>query len=272
MINIQVNTKISPALNEGLIFHIASLTLEYIGLEANDLTVVIGNNAQIQDLNNTYRDINESTDVLSFTSDEVNLDTGKRYLGDIIISFPKVKSQSIEQNHSVQTELATLIIHGILHLAGYDHSNAVEEKEMFDLQTQILDKLTPDLLFIKPQSFLDSIMSASNGLVAAVRTERNVIFHLVAGLLATGLGVVLKIRALEWAILTIVIVNVFTAELINTSLEFVVNFASPEKNEFARKAKDVSAAAVFIQAIASVLIGMIIFMPKIVNMLLHRIN
>lgn len=267
MINIQVNTRISPSVNEGLIFHIASLAMTYLGLKSNDLTIVIGNDAQIQELNLAYRDLNESTDVLSFSSDEVDLDTGVRYLGDIIISFPRVKSQSIDHNHSIQTELATLIVHGILHLAGYDHSNSKEEKEMLGLQNLILAEFTPELLFVKSGSFSNSIRNATNGLLTAVRTERNLWFHLIAGLLATGLGILLKIEPLEWAVIILVIFNVFTAEIINTSLEYVVNFASPEKNEFARKAKDVSAAAVFIEAIASILIGLLIFLPKILALL-----
>ena len=83
-------------------------------------------------------------------------------------------------------------------------------------------------------------------------------------LLAIILGIILKLSLVEWAILTITIGLVLILEFINTSLEQIVDIVSPEKQEKARIAKDVAAASVLISAIIAVLVGVFLFLPKII--------
>ena len=78
------------------------------------------------------------------------------------------------------------------------------------------------------------------------------------------LGLVLKLSLVEWAILIITIGLVLISEFINTSLEQIVDIVSPEKQEKARIAKDVAAAGVLVSAIVAVLIGALLFLPKII--------
>ena len=83
----------------------------------------------MQELNKEYRSLDKTTDVLSFAFE----DTGKigyniRQLGEIYISIPKMKDQALEYGHSEARELAFLTVHGLLHLLGYDHMNADDEK------------------------------------------------------------------------------------------------------------------------------------------------
>jgi len=78
------------------------------------------------------------------------------------------------------------------------------------------------------------------------------------------LGWLLGISRVEWALLTLVISAVFAAEFINTALEYVVNLASPRYHDLARKAKDISAAAVLIVVCASLVIGALLFLPKLI--------
>ncbi len=78
------------------------------------------------------------------------------------------------------------------------------------------------------------------------------------------LGIILKLSSIEWAILAITIGLVLILEFINTSLEQIVNIVSPEKQEKARIAKDVAAAGVLVSAIIAVLIGALLFLPKII--------
>lgn len=103
------------------------------------------NNSTIKKINKQYRHIDKPTDVLSFAfletqKDEVKIKSPKdEYLGIIVISIDKIKSQAKEFKHSFQYELCYLYVHGLLHLLGYDHvHNAKEKKTMFDLEDKIL--------------------------------------------------------------------------------------------------------------------------------------
>lgn len=102
--------------------------------------VFIDNNA-MHEMNLKFRGIDRTTDVLSFAlNDEESVKTSVNVLGDIFISIPKMKEQAKEYNHSEKRELSFLVIHGLLHLLGYDHQTKDDEKEMFNLQEEILDE------------------------------------------------------------------------------------------------------------------------------------
>jgi probable rRNA maturation factor len=101
-----------------------------------DLSIWITNEAEIQTLNRTYRNVDAATDVLSFGSDDdedtpfVQAPGIGRHLGDIAISFPHVVRQAEEYGHSRNRELSYLLVHGVLHLIGYDHEDAADAKQM----------------------------------------------------------------------------------------------------------------------------------------------
>lgn len=97
---------------------------------------------KMHEMNLSYRGIDRTTDVLSFAlNDNKHIDAIVNSLGDIFISIPKMKSQASDYGHSEKRELSFLVVHGLLHLLGYDHMNESDEKEMFDLQNEILNKL-----------------------------------------------------------------------------------------------------------------------------------
>lgn len=106
-----------------------------------DLSVFIGSDAQIKNLNRQFRGLDETTDVLSFESGEIDPETGHRYLGDIAISIQAAERQSLEAGHPLQNEIALLITHAILHLLGYDHNTSTEKKTMWEKQQAVLDTL-----------------------------------------------------------------------------------------------------------------------------------
>jgi rRNA maturation RNase YbeY len=266
MVTVQINSKISPLIDEEFIIHVASETLGILGLENSEISIVLDNNDQIRKLNKKYRDLDEPTDVLSFSFNELDPDTGSNYLGDMVISTQKVKKQALDQGHSIKKEFVTLIIHGILHLAGYDHSTSEEEKNFFELQSEILEKLSSDWIVIRSDRIADSFGNAVKGFLTALKSERNLRIHLFISALAILLGLILQIALTEWSLLMLVISIVLMAEFFNTSLEYLVDFSSPEKNELARKVKDISAAAVLIVSIAALLIGATIFLPKLINL------
>lgn len=100
-------------------------------------TLLITNNTEIKKLNSKYRKSNKATDVLSFGLNKKEQAKNK-YLGDIVISSQKAKEQAEEKYFSTDNELIMLLVHGYLHLLGYDHENKREAKVMFSLQNKLL--------------------------------------------------------------------------------------------------------------------------------------
>ena len=103
-------------------------------------TVIFIDDEIMHEMNNKYRGIDRTTDVLSFAlnDEEDNFESDISMLGDIYVSIPKMVSQSLEYGHSEKRELSFLVIHGLLHLLGYDHMNKEDEKVMFSLQEEVL--------------------------------------------------------------------------------------------------------------------------------------
>ena len=99
-------------------------------------------------------------------------------------------------------------------------------------------------------------------------TQRNAKIHSAIGLAAVGLGLALGIDRYEWLALLITIALVIAAEGVNTALEAVVDLTSPEYHPLAKIAKDVGAGTVLITAIASVLVGIILFLPRLLALFL----
>lgn len=112
---------------------------------------------------------------------------------------------------------------------------------------------------------IDSFEFAINGLKTAVAKEPNFQIHTVVGLTAIILGIFFKFTVAEWVTLLFTISLVLIFELLNTAVEALTNLFSPEINEYAKVAKDVSAAAVLITAVNAVLVGILLFLPKILT-------
>jgi probable rRNA maturation factor len=106
-----------------------------------ELSIAVEDDAHVQRLNKQFRQIDDTTDVLSFEANDLNPESGLLYLGDIVISYPKALSQSTAAGHSVLSELQLLVVHGLLHLLGYDHFESDEKEKMWAVQKNILDQL-----------------------------------------------------------------------------------------------------------------------------------
>ena len=107
------------------------------------LSLVLTDDAQLQQLNLDYRGIDAPTDVLSFAVDPnlPSLPGAAPYLGDIIISIPYATRQANQEGHAVNDELQLLTVHGVLHLLGYDHMEPAEKQAMWAVQTAVLHQL-----------------------------------------------------------------------------------------------------------------------------------
>ena len=113
---------------------------------------------------------------------------------------------------------------------------------------------------------LHSFRYAFAGLGVLFREEQNSWIHTLAAILAVIIGFVFHIRPWEWVAIVIVIGMVFTAEIINSSLERTADFVKAERDERKRDIKDLGAAAVLMCAITAAIVGMIVFLPKIINL------
>ena len=140
---------------KGLVEHAICETLRYEAVdEICVINVLVTGDRGIRKYNRTYRDIDSATDVLSFpmqdfihsgwdglSETEIDKDTGYLPLGDIVISSESVRRQADEYGHSVEDEMAYLIIHSTLHLLGYDHDNEANEKVIHDKCKAIIRKI-----------------------------------------------------------------------------------------------------------------------------------
>lgn len=105
-----------------------------------ELSVLLTDDSQIQQLNRDYRYVDSPTDVLSFPAgdDIPPIPDLPRYLGDIAVSVPFAKRQAAASGHALLAELQLLVVHGVLHLLGHDHAEPEEKAAMWEAQTAVM--------------------------------------------------------------------------------------------------------------------------------------
>ena len=112
-----------------------------------EVSLVITGPGTVRRLNRDYRGVDEPTDVLAFSmhqqedSDFVLPPDNVLHLGEVVISYPRAAEQAREQGHSTGRELALLVIHGLLHLLGYDHEKTGEGKKMRARERELLENI-----------------------------------------------------------------------------------------------------------------------------------
>ena len=104
------------------------------------MNIIFTDNENIHKINKEYRNIDGVTDVISFANCDDKENEDKNELGDVFISLEKAYEQAKEYGHSEEREVAFLAVHAYLHLCGYDHMTPEDEKEMFSIQEDILNK------------------------------------------------------------------------------------------------------------------------------------
>ncbi|MDE0354516.1 MAG: rRNA maturation RNase YbeY [Deltaproteobacteria bacterium] len=115
--------------------------LHLLNLEDCELSVALVGDEEIRRLNGRYRSLDEPTDVLSFPVEEP-LPSGRRIIGDVVISVEKATRQARQRRRSLDDELEVLLIHGILHNLGYDHErSAKDEREMRAMERRLRGQL-----------------------------------------------------------------------------------------------------------------------------------
>lgn len=133
------NEKVNLQLLDKVVRKVSKL----LNINNSFVSIVLTDNKHIHEINKTYRNIDRETDVISFAfmDNDENIKSDITDLGEIYISLEKAHSQAEDYNHSFEREICFLLVHGLLHLLGYDHMNEKDEKEMFGLQDEILSSL-----------------------------------------------------------------------------------------------------------------------------------
>ncbi|HMB23145.1 MAG: rRNA maturation RNase YbeY [Chloroflexota bacterium] len=107
----------------------------------SDLSIILTDDARLHELNLNYLGVDAPTDVLSFPASETDPETGTRYLGDILISVPRARSQAEAAGHPLEAEVQLLVVHGTLHLLGHDHAKVKDKARMWKAQAEVLKGL-----------------------------------------------------------------------------------------------------------------------------------
>jgi len=148
-INVEVEVQMAPAFAGALSPEQLQAVAEAVlrrEERSGQLALVVTDDEGIQELNRDFLGVDEPTDVLAFSAKEesgpfVSAPEAEQYLGDLILSYPRALAQAAELGHPVELELKLLVVHGLLHLLGYDHAEAEEKAVMWARQEELLAAL-----------------------------------------------------------------------------------------------------------------------------------
>ena len=141
---VSIDPRYARDITSDFLTSVARLTLEMEKAASCQLSVVLTDDEEVRALNREYGGEDKSTDVLSFSLREgeafVTPDETDR-LGEVVLSYETAKRQAEEAGHHLDDELAHLLVHGVLHLLGYDHAEDAEEAEMRSRERRVLTEL-----------------------------------------------------------------------------------------------------------------------------------
>ena len=125
--------------------------LTALELSGCELSVLLTNDREIQELNRIHRDKDKPTDVLSFPLDDEPGSEGTRWLGDVVISIDTAARQALGRKRGLVEEVRFLLAHGILHLIGYDHATKAEKREMDAMARRLVKNAPITAAPLRPQ-------------------------------------------------------------------------------------------------------------------------
>jgi len=150
-LSIQIEEPFAGLVAEDRLRRAVELTLVATGLSSPvELGLVIADDDTVRELNRSYRGVDDTTDVLAFALSQPGSDEGEHFimppdktlhLGEIFISYRQAERQAEEQHHPLGRELALLVIHGVLHLLGYEHERPEAEQRMRAMEARVLNAM-----------------------------------------------------------------------------------------------------------------------------------
>ena len=270
--------------------HICEVVLAAEGVEREvEISLSYVDEDEMHELNHEWRGIDRTTDVLSFECDsafdeDIPADETLE-LGDIILAPEVIARQAPGFGNSPTDECRLMLVHGMLHLLGYDHIEDDEAEVMEAREDAILPRSgararrglqagprrphhqpRPRLGAVYdsrieqgPSVLLKVVLLRRGGFVTAVKTERNIKVMLVAGVCTVIAGCIVGLDIAEWATVIICCGLVIHGELCNTAMEAIVDLATQELHPLAKRAKDIAAASVYVLSITAAIVGLLVF-------------
>lgn len=141
---LEINNRLGQRLDRQYLEKVAVITFKNCALKKRKISLAIIGNAEMKKLNRSYRHKDRVTDILSFAYDSADIQNKlpmSDYLGEILICYPRAVKQTEQKKTSIKAELTLLLVHGILHLAGYDHRGKIDFEMMEKKTQQTLSKL-----------------------------------------------------------------------------------------------------------------------------------
>lgn len=141
-----LDKQVDAALEENFVTTVLRAAAQRLEV-AGEVSVSFVSDEEIHELNRDYRGVDRPTDVLSFALTEgedfpePDGTENEVMLGDIVISVPTAIRQASDYGHTVKREMGFLLVHGFLHLLGYDHQSQEDEQEMFGIQEEVLESI-----------------------------------------------------------------------------------------------------------------------------------
>jgi len=146
-VEIRIHPSFAAQLDAAHLRQLVEKALSYLRVPAGTgMSLVVTDEREVQELNRRFRGVDAPTDVLAFGEGEqegpfVSAPEAPPYLGDVVIAYPRAEAQAAEHGHSVEEEMRLLLVHGILHLLGYDHVTPEEKAIMWARQDEVLQAL-----------------------------------------------------------------------------------------------------------------------------------
>lgn len=160
-IGIQRQIELAAELPEARIRQaVAWLLKKHSVLPGTGISIVITSDETVRQMNLQYRAVDAPTDVLSFPTDPSPVPDEETYLGDLVLALPTIERQAQAEQHTLSDELVLVVIHGTLHLLGYDHDTAEHQASMWAVQAQALSVMGVDIevpLFEFPDDSSDAV-------------------------------------------------------------------------------------------------------------------
>ena len=153
MIEINIQNKGDYPLDEKKLHNaVVAVSQMHQRIQGHTLSIVVDDDVAVAALNEAYRGIAAPTDVLSFPADPMPEEIADAedgiYLGDLVIAYPYTKAQAIRDGYNLNDTLGLLVVHGTLHLLGYDHDTPENRAVMWQAQARALDEvgISPDIV------------------------------------------------------------------------------------------------------------------------------
>ena len=246
MISVEVENRSGVEVDEGGAVELAGRVLRAEGIDEGELGIAFVGLDEMRALKRDHLGVDEATDVLSFPIDgRDDVPAGvPRALGDVVLC-PQV----------VGDEWRWPLTHGLLHLLGYDHGEAMEarEAELLAMSSR------------RAPTVFDSFNNAFEGIIHVLRTQRNMRIHFAVAFFVLIAALVVNVTKLELIALLISITFVLIAEMLNTGIEAAIDIATTSFDPMAKLAKDIAAGAVLIATVNAVFVGYLVFAGKVAD-------